>query len=129
MSRPLVTAVAPRWESQVAGLLAGSAQARLVRRCADLPELLGVTRAGLAEIVLVSHDLRGLDRDAVAALEGAGVHLVGLHPRDDVDAARSLQRRGVAVLVEAMTDRWGSEHDAGGTTVWFSIDLAEDAAP
>ena len=99
MSRPLVTAVAPRWESQVAGLLAGSVQARLVRRCADLPELLGVTRAGLAEIVLVSHDLRGLDRDAVAALEGAGVHLVGLHPRDDVDAARSLQRRGVAVLV------------------------------
>ena len=28
------------------------------------------------------------------------------------------------MLVEAMTDRWGSEHDPGGTTVWFSIDLA-----
>ncbi len=110
MSRPLVTAVAPRWESQVAGLLTGSVQARLVRRCADLPELLGVTRAGLAEIVLVSHDLRGLDRDAVAALEDAGVHLVGLHPPDDEDAARSLQRRGVAVLLEA--DSSATELDA-----------------
>lgn len=27
------------------------------------------------------------------------------------------------MLVEAMTERWGSEHDAGGTTVWFAIDL------
>ncbi|WP_298747792.1 AAA family ATPase [uncultured Serinicoccus sp.] len=99
MSRPLVTAVAPRWESQVAALLDGSTQARLVRRCADLPELLGVTRAGLAEVVLLSHDLRGLDRDAVLGLGADGVQVVGVHPRDDPDAARALQRRGVTTLL------------------------------
>lgn len=27
------------------------------------------------------------------------------------------------MLVEALTDRWGSERDAGGTTVWFALDL------
>ncbi|WP_298885723.1 P-loop NTPase [uncultured Serinicoccus sp.] len=100
MTRPLVTAVAPRWESQVAALLAGSTQARLVRRCADLPELLGVTRAGLADVVLVSHDLRGLDRDAVLDLGAAGAHVVGVHPRDDPEAARTLQRRGVISVLE-----------------------------
>ena len=100
MSRPLVTAVAPRWESQVAALLAGSTQARLVRRCADLPELLGVARAGLAEVVLVSHDLRGLDRDAVQGLGAVGVHVLGVHPRDDTEAARALHRRGVTCVLE-----------------------------
>ncbi|KUG53664.1 hypothetical protein AVL62_02485 [Serinicoccus chungangensis] len=100
MSRPLVTAVAPRWESQVAALLAGSTQVRLVRRCADLPELMGVTRAGLADVVLVSHDLRGLDRDAVLGLGAAGAHVVGVHPRDDPEAARTLHRRGVTSVLE-----------------------------
>lgn len=28
------------------------------------------------------------------------------------------------MLVEALTDRWGSERDVGGTTVWFALDLA-----
>lgn len=35
------------------------------------------------------------------------------------------------MLVEALTDRWGSERDAGGTTVWFALDLdrrADDLA-
>lgn len=27
------------------------------------------------------------------------------------------------MLVEALTDRWGSERDAAGTTVWFALDL------
>ncbi len=27
------------------------------------------------------------------------------------------------LLVEALADRWGSERDAVGTTVWFSLDL------
>jgi anti-sigma regulatory factor (Ser/Thr protein kinase) len=27
------------------------------------------------------------------------------------------------MLVEALTDRWGSERDVGGTTVWFALDV------
>lgn len=130
MSRPLVTAVAPRWETQVAALLGGSVQARLVRRCADLPELLGVTRAGLAEVALVSHDLRGMDRESVQALGAAGAQVVGLHPREDDDAARTLRRWGIEALLEldsttdqldavllALRERPGGEHgdlDDGG---------------
>ena len=26
-------------------------------------------------------------------------------------------------LVEALSDRWGSERDAAGTTVWFALEL------
>ncbi|WP_022924160.1 AAA family ATPase [Serinicoccus marinus] len=94
MSRPLVTAVAPRWESQVATLLDGSGQAHLVRRCADLAELLGVCRAGLAQVALVSWDVRGLDREMVHALVDAGAQVVGLHPQGDDEAARVLLRWG-----------------------------------
>ena len=56
---------------------------------------------------------------------GAGAEVVA--PLDGEDPL-VVYGRGL-MLVEAMTDRWGSEHDAGGTTVWLSIDLAEDAAP
>ena len=40
--------------------------------------------------------------------------------RDEAELA--VYGRGL-MLVEALTDRWGSERDAGGTTVWFAIDL------
>ena len=33
------------------------------------------------------------------------------------------------MLVEALADRWGSERDAVGTTVWFALDLAAAHAP
>jgi hypothetical protein len=28
------------------------------------------------------------------------------------------------MLVDALADRWASEHDATGTTAWFALDLA-----
>ena len=31
-------------------------------------------------------------------------------------------------LVEALADRWGSERDAAGTTVWFVIEASSDAS-
>ncbi len=30
-------------------------------------------------------------------------------------------------LVEALADRWGSERDALGTSVWFALELDEQA--
>ena len=43
-------------------------------------------------------------------------------PDHDPDLLR-VHGRGLQ-LVEAMADRWGSERDAVGTTVWFALDLA-----
>ena len=45
-------------------------------------------------------------------------------PDDDPDPLR-VHGRGLQ-LVEALADRWGSERDATGTTVWFSLDLASE---
>ncbi|MCL8025033.1 ATP-binding protein [Nocardioides bruguierae] len=42
---------------------------------------------------------------------------------DEVDDPLAVWGRGL-MLVEAIADRWGSERDAAGTTVWFSLDAA-----
>ncbi|ANS78402.1 ATPases involved in chromosome partitioning-like [Serinicoccus hydrothermalis] len=124
MSRSLVTAVAPRWESQVATLLDGSREAHLVRRCADLAELLGVCRAGLAQVALVTWDVRGLDREMVRGLLDAGAQVLGLHPQDDEEAARLLRRWGAhaalgldsstSALDEVLADLERGTGDAAG---------------
>jgi anti-sigma regulatory factor (Ser/Thr protein kinase) len=44
-------------------------------------------------------------------------------PDDDPDPLR-VHGRGLQ-LVEALADRWGSERDAIGTRVWFSLELGE----
>ena len=44
---------------------------------------------------------------------------------DDPDPLR-VHGRGLT-LVEALSDRWGSERDAVGTTVWFSLELDDEA--
>ncbi|GAA4521684.1 P-loop NTPase [Brachybacterium paraconglomeratum] len=42
--------------------------ARVVRRCADLAETLAVTAAGIGDVVLIDVSVRGLGRDAIAAM-------------------------------------------------------------
>ena len=32
------------------------------------------------------------------------------------------------MLVDALADRWASEHDATGTTAWFALNLAGSSA-
>ncbi|TIC84452.1 ATP-binding protein [Nocardioides sp. GY 10127] len=46
-----------------------------------------------------------------------------VRPPDDVDDPLAVWGRGL-MLVEAVADRWGSERDAAGTTVWFALDAA-----
>ena len=75
MTLPLLTAVAPRWEVELAGALSRSGQVHVVRRCADVGELLGVAAAGLGRVALVSSDLRALDRAVLDALLGIGLLL------------------------------------------------------
>lgn len=100
MTRPLATAVAPRWEGVAATLLAGASRAHLVRRCAAASELVGVVRAGLVDLVLVSSDLRGLDRDVVEAVRQAGATVLALHPPGDDDRVRALRRWGVRLVLD-----------------------------
>jgi MinD-like ATPase involved in chromosome partitioning or flagellar assembly len=107
MRVPVLTAVVdPALE---AGLVAALERADdagrsllVVRRCVDLADLLATAATGQARAVLLSPDLRRLDRDAVGRLLHAGVAVVGLAAADPAAADR-LRRLGV-------------EHVVGGTT-------------
>lgn len=79
MSLPVLTAVTGAWEAPLVGALERSgAGVVVVRRCVDLPELLAAAAAGQARAVLLSADLRRLDRAALDRLAVSGVAVVGL---------------------------------------------------
>lgn len=101
MSLPLVTAVAPRWEVDLAAQLARTDEVHVTRRCADVTELMGVAAAGLAGAALVSSDLRGLDRAVLDHLTEHDVLVLGVHPPHDENAERVLRRWGVPVVIPA----------------------------
>lgn len=103
MTLPLLTAVAPRWEAGLAGLLDASGRVHVARRCADVAELLGVAAAGVGRLAVVSADLRGLDRSVVDDLHEHGLLVLGVHPPHDEAAERLLLRWGVPVVVPADT--------------------------
>lgn len=58
-----------------------AADARVVRRCADLAETLAVAAAGIGDVVLIDLAVRGLGRDAIASLL-RDTAVVGLQPED-----------------------------------------------
>ena len=97
MTLPVLTAVtgAP-WEAElVAGLERRPSGLQVVRRCADLPDLLAVASTGTARAALLAAHLRRLDRDAVARLAAGGVAAVGLHDPGDDQAGARLRALGV----------------------------------
>jgi MinD-like ATPase involved in chromosome partitioning or flagellar assembly len=101
MSFPVATAVDPRWEATLVEALAHADAVDVVRRCVDLPDLLAVAAAGLVRAVLLSPDLRRLDRDALTRLAVSGVAVVGVVlPGDQAGAAR-LRQLGVSPVVHA----------------------------
>jgi hypothetical protein len=110
MTLPVLTAVTGAWEAPLVGALERSASDLVVvRRCVDLPELLAAASAGQARAVLLSADLRRLDRSALGRLADCGVAVVGLSdPSDPLpgDGGRSgserrLRRLGVRHVVPA----------------------------
>jgi MinD-like ATPase involved in chromosome partitioning or flagellar assembly len=71
---PVLVAVGGPWEAPlVAGLGRAPGDLSVVRRCADLADLVAAADAGLARAAVVASDLHRLDLDAVARLLGAGV--------------------------------------------------------
>jgi MinD-like ATPase involved in chromosome partitioning or flagellar assembly len=98
MTLPILTAIADSgWEADVAGELSHDGHGVLVvRRCVDLADLLAAAAAGLARAVVLSGDLRRLDRDAVSRLALAKVAVVGLVAAGDETTERRLRRLGVS---------------------------------
>ena len=78
----------------------------VVRRCVDLADLLAAAAAGTARAVILSADLRRLDRDALARLATAGVAVIGLvaqggAPGVSDEAERRLRQLGVRHVLAA----------------------------
>jgi MinD-like ATPase involved in chromosome partitioning or flagellar assembly len=98
MSLPILTAIADAgWEADLAGELSHDGHGVLVvRRCVDLADLLAAATAGLARAVVLSGDLRRLDREAVSRLTLARVAVVGLVAAGDENTERRLRQLGVS---------------------------------
>lgn len=104
MSVGVITAVGHRLEADLVAGLEGAPAVTVVRRCADLAELLSAGAAGVAEVAVVSPDLRGLDRDALRHLAGHGVRVAALVAPQDEDGERRVRQLGVATLVRPGED-------------------------
>ncbi len=101
MSRSVLTAVSHRWESELVTALEASASLTVVRRCADLADLLAAASAGLADVAIVSADLRSLDRAALHHLARHSVLVAGAIEPGDEPGERRLRQLGIDVVVHS----------------------------
>ena len=102
MTIPVLTAVtgAP-WESRLVAALESGSGVEVVRRCVDIADLLAAAAAGHGRAVLLSADLRQLDREVVRRLGASGVAVVGVAPAEDDQGEIRLRQLGVARVVSA----------------------------
>ena len=101
MTRTVLTAVSHRWEAELVTALEASSDLTVVRRCADLADLLAAASAGLADVAIVSADLRALDRAALHHLASHGVSTAGAVAPGDEGAERRLRQLGLDVVVRS----------------------------
>ncbi len=97
----VLTALSHHWESSVAATLGQVHGVSVVRRCADVSELVSVVEAGVGELAVVSADLRGLDLSVVRRLRDHGVRVVGLHPAADDAAEQRLRQLSITQVLPA----------------------------
>ena len=90
----ILAALTDRHEAEFVRSLEAAPDLELVRRCADVAELLSAGAAGAARVAVVSPDLRGLDRDALRHLAGVLLHRPS-------ERARILAARGDLAEFEA----------------------------
>ena len=107
MSIPVVTVGQSR-EDLVGGLERLHGPVTVVRRCAELPELLAACQSGLARAAIVAEGSEGLTSSLVDRLSAVGVAIIAL--TDDADEAARLRTIGVAsaltgVESAALSDR------------------------
>jgi MinD-like ATPase involved in chromosome partitioning or flagellar assembly len=103
VSLGLLTAVDHRHEADLVESLEGVRDVSVVRRCADVPELVSVAAAGSADAAIVSATFRGIDREVIRSLAGHGVRTLGMCERHDESGERMLRQIGVAGVVHPDT--------------------------
>ncbi len=117
MSWSVVTAVSDRWESALVTTLERGTDVQIARRCPDLADLLAVAGSGLAQVALVSADLRSLDRTALDHLRECSVTVVGIYPPGDEAAQRHLRQLGISTVIAA---------DASAEVIQEALDALDD---
>ena len=96
----VLTAVDGEWEAPlVRGLEQHRDQLQVVRRCADLADVLATAGSGRARAAVVSADLRGLDGDALARLAASGCAVVALTEPGDEWSERRLRQLGLTTVL------------------------------
>ena len=89
-----------QWESDlVASLERPGSPLTVIRRCADMTEVLASAATGRARALVVDGTLRRLDTDAVQRLQTSGVAVVGVHAAGDQRARQRLEMLGINALV------------------------------
>lgn len=86
----------------------------VVRRCADLAELLAAGAAGIGRVAVVSADLPGLDREAIGHLHGSGVWVVLVADAGRPDRTEALGADAVTRDVSGLGTAVRSLLDGGG---------------
>ncbi len=104
MTRLALVAVHHDVESALVRCADGSSSVTVVRRCADLADLLAAAAAGVGDLALVSAGLRGLDRTALGHLADHGVSVVGVTRAGDEAEERSLRQLGIQAVVRSDDD-------------------------
>lgn len=111
MSVGVLLALDGQVESEVVRLLdSPGSGVRVVRRCADVPEVLAAAAAGLGALAVLDAEMPGVDRSVVARLRDAGVRTVLVAAADQVERCTALgpdavepATAGAAALADAVT--------------------------
>lgn len=103
MMTTVLTALGHDWEGRMVEIVDRLPGTEVGRRCADLADLLAAASAGLGDVALVSADLRGLDRDALAHLRTHGVEVLGASKDGDEGEERRLRQLGVGRVIHLST--------------------------
>jgi len=117
MTSGIITGVSHHHEQELVTSIEAAPGVSVVRRCADVPELLSTGASGVADVAVVSADFRGLDRDALRHLAGHGVRVAAFVSAGDEAGEARLRQLGVNTLI-----RPGVDPDELGRVL---VDLAE----
>ena len=107
MSADLLLAVEPAWDPALAATLSQVPGARVVRRCADVADLLGVAEAGVGEVaVLFTPEGGGHPEGVAIILPGTILGLAGCGSGDSElgDLLPGLRVFDLRVLAEVAFD-------------------------
>ena len=86
-----------RWEAPIIQAIQSRSDClAIVRRCADLAEVIAAARAGIADLAVIDGADPDLTSDALASLRSVGMSVVALAPHEERSRLRSLGVASVA---------------------------------